>query len=498
MGAYANAVLATSGIANFYDLDDTSGTTAVDGTGTRNGTYAGGFTLNQPGQSGQSVAFNGTTGNVTTAAVNLTGTASVTLEAWFNTTNAATTDQTVISNGNGATGYSIVVSGSGVGSQHLAVLFHSVRWMDVYFKVLTGIWYHVALVLDASSKPTVYVNGIQTFTDTGTNPLTPLALSCIGSENGASRFFAGRVDGAAYYTAALTAADVLAHYRLGEAFLPGRSLPAKPTFIRGVTLGSITNGLVAAVPMAEVGQINSAAGSAGTKPPLDVVSQVRTVTDTNPGGSFPLYQSGLTSCDLGFMTAATNAIKVPATISQRSFSAETWLTFRGWKTNSPFRSAVWTMAIDSGDVQLYFGDSNDPPDYPELAAGLTGQRPKVLVPHQLVMVGSPGDLVLYIDGELWGAKGSAATNLTATAFRIGTDSTESRSPNALVHQFNVWNRPLSAAEVWQRFSDPWGLYDEVPPVRVFAEAGRLSRVSPLDGLGGGGQVLLNPALGGAA
>lgn len=82
---YAAEVLADSPVA-YWKLDETSGTTATDSVGGNNGTYTGGYTLNQPGipSTGRpSVLFDGTSGYVNLgapAALNLT--AAWTLEAW--------------------------------------------------------------------------------------------------------------------------------------------------------------------------------------------------------------------------------------------------------------------------------------------------------------------------------------------------------------------------------------------------------------------------------
>src|SRR6266480_364602 len=63
---YAGAVAATSGIASYWRLGESSGTSACDAVGSNNGTYQGGYTLGRTGafngDPDTAVAFNGSNG----------------------------------------------------------------------------------------------------------------------------------------------------------------------------------------------------------------------------------------------------------------------------------------------------------------------------------------------------------------------------------------------------------------------------------------------------
>lgn len=78
---------------------------------------------------------------------------------------------------------------------NLIAIYNAVRWIATGRAIGTG-WHHVALTINNTSKPTVYLDGFQVYTDTGTNPTglsatTPNA--CVGSTYN-NRFFAGYVD----------------------------------------------------------------------------------------------------------------------------------------------------------------------------------------------------------------------------------------------------------------------------------------------------------------
>lgn len=92
--------------------------------------------------------------------------------------------------------------------------------------LVNGTTYHVAATYDAATGVAkTYVNGLQDGSWTvAANPLKPapsnltLAMGYSGASSPhSSSFFVGRVDEAAYYGAALSAARILAHYQAGMA-----------------------------------------------------------------------------------------------------------------------------------------------------------------------------------------------------------------------------------------------------------------------------------------
>src|SRR5262245_20628445 len=81
--SYPAKVVADGAVA-YWRLNETSGTTAVDVIGAKNGTIAAGVTLGQTGalaDGDKAMRFNGTTGKITAPVVPFTAT--LTLEAWI-------------------------------------------------------------------------------------------------------------------------------------------------------------------------------------------------------------------------------------------------------------------------------------------------------------------------------------------------------------------------------------------------------------------------------
>src|SRR4051812_26278276 len=87
---YRELVRETAGIVGYWRLGELSGTTAVDQTGTPDGTYAGGYTLAQTGalvnDSDKAVLFDGVDGRVSLPGTPITGVDNWSLEAWIKPT----------------------------------------------------------------------------------------------------------------------------------------------------------------------------------------------------------------------------------------------------------------------------------------------------------------------------------------------------------------------------------------------------------------------------
>jgi hypothetical protein len=220
---YSQTILNTPGLVSYWRLGETSGSTAADAKGSDNGTYEGGVALGQPGalagDPDTSVGFDGNTGTDMAAGVPAgMGAANASVEAWAYMP-ASTAKGAFTMVGNGLNGY-----GFGVGSgtfdnsgSHLVVLFESVRWIDTGATLTQG-WHHVVLTLGGGGSPTVYLDGAQVYTDTGSPPLAPTGSVHVGGYTAAgpvARYFNGRVDEVALYTAALTPTQVSNHYTIG-------------------------------------------------------------------------------------------------------------------------------------------------------------------------------------------------------------------------------------------------------------------------------------------
>lgn len=202
----------------FWRLDEATGTVATDtGSGAQNGTYSGGFTL------AQTVSAVTDAGNTGVLFDGVNGHAVATIAAGPAATNTTIEllllAPTLTSKGNfvkvgDSNGYGIGV-GSGntdTNGNHLLILYENIRWIDTGFVLVAATWYHVALVINSTGKPTVYVNGSSVYSDTGSSPQAPTGSVYIASGNGAARFAKSVLNMVAIYSAALTATQIGNHY----------------------------------------------------------------------------------------------------------------------------------------------------------------------------------------------------------------------------------------------------------------------------------------------
>src|SRR4051794_24888935 len=98
---YPGAVMATSGLAAYWRLGETSGTLACDATGVNSGAYQGGYSLGSPGaiagDSNTAVSLDGSTGQVSVPDSSSLDTGDAfSIEAWVKRDTPGTGDWEVI------------------------------------------------------------------------------------------------------------------------------------------------------------------------------------------------------------------------------------------------------------------------------------------------------------------------------------------------------------------------------------------------------------------
>lgn len=222
--AYADVILAEADLVSYWKLDETSGTTADDAFAANNGTYNGGYTLNQSGPgtlTPNTVLLNGSSGyvNVPTAA-SLHPTSALTLEAWVRFTTVDNNYRWIAGTGytSDANPYNnFGLETTNVGNQFAA----SVAIGTTLFLVLSttlptaGVWYFLALTWDGSTLR-LYVNGVEeantAASGTARNDGQPLTIGRYTRGASTGSYFNGRIGSVALYNAALSGATVLAHY----------------------------------------------------------------------------------------------------------------------------------------------------------------------------------------------------------------------------------------------------------------------------------------------
>ncbi|WP_348770178.1 PKD domain-containing protein, partial [Arthrobacter sp. E3] len=217
----------------YYRLGDTTGTTAADSSPAgASGSYVGGVTKGAPGAiagtTDGAAVFNGSNGFVASQKSFVNPTV-YSLEVWFKTT--TTRGGKLIGFGDKATGNSssydrhvymqndgTLVFGAYTGVQN--VITSPNAYND-------GGWHHV-VATQSSAGMVMYVDGVSV----GTNPQTAAQSYTgywrIGGDvtwGSTSNYFAGTIDEAAVYPAALTAAQVANHYQLAPIPAPVNQEP---------------------------------------------------------------------------------------------------------------------------------------------------------------------------------------------------------------------------------------------------------------------------------
>jgi hypothetical protein len=208
--SYASKVIA-SNPSNYWKLDETSGTVAVDSVAGVNGTISGGVTLNQAGavSGGKAMLFNGTTGNIVTPSTSLT--VPYSLELWIKTTSS---DKPFFSTRNppDALQRQIVVRLT----TGMLEIFLNFDGQCIGSRVINnGQWHYIVVVFNGAIC-SAYIDGTDEI-------LSPTALGSayspvphpieIGYDSTAPDFWNGSIDEVAIYPRALTPAEVLAHYQ---------------------------------------------------------------------------------------------------------------------------------------------------------------------------------------------------------------------------------------------------------------------------------------------
>ncbi|MEI7619943.1 MAG: LamG-like jellyroll fold domain-containing protein [Candidatus Falkowbacteria bacterium] len=218
--AYNSANANMSGNVLLYHLNETSGLVADYSGQNNNGTSVGGVTYNQSGKINNSLGFNGTTSYLSVLnSASLNPVNGVTLEAWVNWSINPSTGQpwANIINKNADNQYQIQHNQTNTRFE-LAVMTTSGRsYILSNTQPVMGVWYHVVGTWDnTSNQVRIYVNGVLENSSSRSGFLTTSASPInIGRRTTPDRYFNGRLDEVVIYNRALSASEILDHYRRG-------------------------------------------------------------------------------------------------------------------------------------------------------------------------------------------------------------------------------------------------------------------------------------------
>jgi hypothetical protein len=234
--SYSGTVSGTGGLVSFWQLDDTSGTTAVDSADSNNGTYQGGFTLGANGllnsgasDSGNKAAqFDGNSGDVKVTIKSNLKSPSFTVEALVQPSAIDSNTHVIVACG---TGYQLVLNGNDFeasvadgGAFQSPVVVHA--------KAQVGTLYYVAMTYDAPSTTLqLFVNpaasdGFGTFQQSENAGDKSFAFATVtykaatsgnlrigaSANGGPSEFFSGVIQDVAVYNRALSFCEIVQHY----------------------------------------------------------------------------------------------------------------------------------------------------------------------------------------------------------------------------------------------------------------------------------------------
>jgi hypothetical protein len=223
---YTQAVRA-DGPSLWYRLDEGSGTTAWDSSGTVNtGTYRGTVTLNTAGALGgdstdTAVLLDGTTGYVSSSIQQSNPTA-FSIETWVKTTSGS--GGMLVGLGSGQTGLSGTTDRVLYMTNGGMVTFGtnpsgSAQTISSPGPLNDGVWHHLVATLSPTGM-VLYVDGRQAASSASTGAKNMTGFWRAGFDNlsgwpstPSSNFLAATLDDTAVYPTALTALQVQAHYR---------------------------------------------------------------------------------------------------------------------------------------------------------------------------------------------------------------------------------------------------------------------------------------------
>ncbi len=248
---YSQKVLATGGLAHYWRMGDTGGSTLADSKGASPATLSGGATQGAPGavagDSDAAVSFDGVDDSAA-ADVNLSNTSQLTVEFWLKWNAFANDDDLALEftpNYNDGPGGFLVDPNSpeNGGAFTLGLGQGASRNTASFTRPSAGQWHHYALVFDstapAGQQITPYVDGqpvafSKSANGIGAGPFANSRLYFMSrggtalSPSGTTLFGAGTMDELAVYDRVLSAAEVSSQYNSTLNNPPNASFTASP------------------------------------------------------------------------------------------------------------------------------------------------------------------------------------------------------------------------------------------------------------------------------
>lgn len=241
----------TAGLVCYWKLDDGSGSTALDSSGSGNN----GKLLNNPTWTAAKIngglLFNGINNSLSTPAINLSATRAVSVSLWVNRIYSNTGGHALFESSpdsnNSTTGFMLFPddSSSCSGGGLLVGLRGNAGYnLKCYAQPTSGVWHHLVAVFNKSqsalNEVSLYVDGLlqtaqhQAASNNNTNNFGSNALYFM-SRGGSGDFSSGIIDDVRVYNRALSSIEVQQLYSLGTV------LSKQTLLTKQVAIGSTAN-----------------------------------------------------------------------------------------------------------------------------------------------------------------------------------------------------------------------------------------------------------------
>ena len=235
---YAELVL-KDGASAYWRLDDTSGSSVADWSGSNDGQSYPGVSFGAQGaitdDADQAAVFDGSTSGYVAAQTELTGPDTFTIEGWFKST--STNGGKIVGFGNSLTGnsssYDRHIYMDNAGHVWFGVYPGSVQTVSTTSAYNDGSWHQVVASLGADGMR-LYVDGaLQAQREDVTSAQNYDGYWRVGGDNLSSwtsqprsNYFDGTIDEVAIYPSVLTSQEVQDHYALGSSGTPTNVKPS--------------------------------------------------------------------------------------------------------------------------------------------------------------------------------------------------------------------------------------------------------------------------------
>ena len=358
----------------------------------------------------------------------------VSMVCWVNITTLSLKGPFIV-NGS-ANGYAIGVGGGSFDTtgNELVALFPLQRWISTGRSLGLG-WKHVAITLDGSSLPRIYLDGRLVNSYSGVNPATPQTATYIGREVGGettliTRAFGGDVGMVQMYSRQLSDAEILQNYNS----VRKKYYPEENTVNTNLIL------------LLDAGNVNSYAGT-GTSW-IDLSGSNITGALTNG----PIF-SGLNGGEIvfdgsnDFISIANNSL---FNFTSGTFTISVWVNFSALSTqrtiitNYQDGSTGWSVQFFGGVIGVNLsGDAFD-------ITGTTTIQTNTW--YNIVVTGAPNLYKLYINNIAEGTTFTGAVALSSNNTLRIAQIAGGAFLSGRISNIRIYNRTLTTDELSQNYN----------------------------------------------